>query len=59
MSLLYQVYSCVCVYISVTQMLASHMSDEFDEEGLTAEEMDLAREMLNENIQNAERGTDH
>lgn len=52
-------YSCVCVYISVTQMLASHMSDEFDEEGLTAEEMDLAREMLNENIQNAERGTDH
>ena len=54
MKFLYKEY--VCVVLVVTKMMSSHTADEFDEEGLTQEEMELAQEMLREKLAEAEKG---
>ena len=46
----------MCGVIVVTKMMSSHTADEFDEEGLTQEEMELAQEMLREKLAEAEKG---
>lgn len=38
------------------EMLKSHLADDFDEEGLSAEEMALAKELLEEKVSKAAHG---
>jgi len=45
--------------IKVQDMMASNLADEFDESGLTAEEMELAQELLRQKLEEAEKGNLH
>ena len=42
--------------IAVKRMMESNMAEEFDDTGLTLEEMELAREMLEQKLAEAEKG---